>query len=243
MILPFSSSEATLACAGGKGANLAILSRAGFPVPPGFIVSTEAYKDFVAANGLQAKILEQANAVVADNPASLEEASQRIRDLFVQGVVPVGLVEAITDAVLETEAVSETASVYGAVAVRSSATAEDLPGLSFAGQQDTYLNIIGAEQVVVAVKRCWASLWTARAISYRARNHIAPDDVSLAVVVQQMIASETSGILFTANPLTGNRDEMVIGFAVNNIPDVSEAIICCTTTANDTSSGDRKSVV
>ena len=210
MILPFSSSEATLARAGGKGANLAILSRAGFPVPPGFIVSTEAYKDFVAANGLQAKILEQANAVVADNPASLEEASQRIRDLFVQGVVPVGLVEAITDAVLETEAVSETASVYGAVAVRSSATAEDLPGLSFAGQQDTYLNIIGAEQVVVAVKRCWASLWTARAISYRARNHIAPDDVSLAVVVQQMIASETSGILFTANPLTGNRDEMVI---------------------------------
>jgi pyruvate,water dikinase len=96
------------------------------------------------------------------------------------------------------------------VAVRSSATAEDLPGLSFAGQQDTYLNIVGSDALIEAVKSCWASLWTARAMGYRARNHIAPEEVTLAVVVQQMIPSEVSGILFTANPLTGHRGETVI---------------------------------
>ncbi len=97
-----------------------------------------------------------------------------------------------------------------AVAVRSSATAEDLPGLSFAGQQDTYLNVIGLDALLEAVKACWGSLWTARAMSYRAHNHIPPDDVALAVVVQLMIPAEVSGILFTANPLSGHRQEVVI---------------------------------
>jgi len=96
------------------------------------------------------------------------------------------------------------------VAVRSSATAEDLPGLAFAGQQDTYLNLVGEEALLGAVKKCWSSLWTARAMAYRARNHIPSDEVALAVVVQKMIASESSGVLFTANPVTGRRGEIVI---------------------------------
>lgn len=203
MVLSFSSPECTLARVGGKGMNLSVMARAGFPVPPGFIVPTEGYRDFVAANGLQAQIVALAHAAVVDDPASLETTSQRIQALFAQGKLSVQWAAAIQHA---TE--SELAS--SAVAVRSSATAEDLPGLSFAGQQDTYLNVIGPPAIIDAVQRCWASLWTARAIGYRARNHISPDSVALAVVVQRMVASEVSGILFTANPLTGNRDEMVI---------------------------------
>jgi pyruvate,water dikinase len=97
-----------------------------------------------------------------------------------------------------------------AVAVRSSATAEDLPGMSFAGQQDTYLNVIGVEQLLRAVVDCWSSLWTARAIGYRAHNHVPHASVALAVVVQTMIESQVSGVIFTANPLTGLRSETVI---------------------------------
>src|SRR5207302_7842254 len=95
------------------------------------------------------------------------------------------------------------------VAVRSSATAEDLPDLSFAGQQETYLNMRGEAQVLDAVKRCWASLWTARAIGYRAHHAIAPEDVSLAVVVQELVPAGAAGILFTANPITGTRDQIM----------------------------------
>jgi pyruvate,water dikinase len=99
------------------------------------------------------------------------------------------------------------------VAVRSSATAEDLPDLSFAGQQETYLNMRGEAQVLDAVKRCWASLWTARAISYRIRNHIAAASVSLAVVVQKLVPADAAGIMFTANPLTGGHDQIMINAA------------------------------
>src|SRR5437773_2322973 len=99
------------------------------------------------------------------------------------------------------------------VAVRSSATAEDLPEMSFAGQQETYLNMHGAAMVLDAVKRCWASLWTARAIGYRARNNIAPQDVSQAVVVQALVPADAAGILFTANPLTGDRGQVMINAA------------------------------
>jgi hypothetical protein len=99
------------------------------------------------------------------------------------------------------------------VAVRSSATAEDLPEMSFAGQHDTYLNVRGADSVLDAVKRCWASLWTARAIGYRARQSIRPEDVSLAVIVQELVPASLAGILFTANPLTGARDQMMINAA------------------------------
>jgi len=221
LILPFTSTEATLARVGGKGANLAVLTRAGFVVPPGFLITTAAYQAFVEANNLAAQIMALARAGAPDDPTTLDQTSARIRGLFEQGRMPNDVAEPIVAAyrtlapqppLPETEA-GQSHNDGGAglpVAVRSSATAEDLPGLSFAGQQDTYLNIVGADALLDAVKRCWGSLWTARAIGYRARNKIAPDDVALAVVVQQLIPSEVAGVLFTANPLTGKRDEIVI---------------------------------
>jgi pyruvate,water dikinase len=205
--LPFTSALTTLDRAGGKGMNLSVLARAGFHVPAGFIITTDAYRDFVAANALQPQILALAAQADGASAESLETASAALRSLFENAVMPVQIARAIADA---HHALVGKGDVNGTVAVRSSATAEDLPGLSFAGQQDTYLNIIGVDAVVDAVKKCWGSLWTARAIGYRLRNNIAPADVALAVVVQVMVISESSGVLFTANPLTGNREQMVI---------------------------------
>ncbi len=208
--LPLSSAEATLLRTGGKGANLAALMRAGFKVPPGFLVTTDAYRSFVSANQINPRLLALVQAVKPDDPVALDNVSAEIRALFAAGSVPPEVEEPICSAY---EALSPGPNDQGhglPVAVRSSATAEDLPGLSFAGQQDTYLNIVGVQALIDAVRKCWGSLWTARAIGYRARNRIPPDDVALAVVVQQMIASEVSGVMFTANPLTGRRDEIVI---------------------------------
>lgn len=203
-ILPISAIEATLARAGGKGANQAELVRAGFTVPPGFIVTTEAYHAFIEANHLQPRLLTRVQSISLDDIAALENTSAKIRTLFEQGILSAEIAADITSAY------HTLTPSLPPVAVRSSATTEDLPGLAFAGQQDTFLNIVGDEAVLDAVKKCWGSLWTARAMTYRARNHIPPDEVALAVVIQKMIASESSGILFTANPLTGRRDEMVI---------------------------------
>lgn len=209
-ILPFSSTEATLARAGGKGANLAELVRAGFAVPPGFIITTDAYNAFVEANHLQPGILSLAQNTLPDESTALENISARIRALFEQGTLSAEIAAEVTSA-YHTLPNSHTPTLSNPfVAIRSSATTEDLPGLAFAGQQDTYLNIVADDAVLDAVKRCWGSLWTARAMAYRARNHISPDEVMLAVVIQKMIASESSGVLFTANPVTGRRDEMVI---------------------------------
>ncbi|MCW5851201.1 MAG: phosphoenolpyruvate synthase [Anaerolineae bacterium] len=199
-ILPLNSPAATLETVGGKGASLSRLAQAGFSVPPGFHVTTAAYRRFVEANGLQPRILDLTPVPVAD-PAALEVASEAIRVLFLAAPIPDEIANAIHDAY---------ADLSGPVAVRSSATAEDLPGASFAGQQDTYLNIVGAERVLDAVRRCWASLWTARAMGYRAHNAIGPEGVSLAVVVQALIPAEAAGILFTANPITGHRGQAVI---------------------------------
>jgi rifampicin phosphotransferase len=206
--LPLSSTEATLLRTGGKGANLAELTRAGFNVPPGFLVTTDAYRAFVEANDIRPRLLALVQPVQPDDPVALDAVSAEIRALFAAGHVPPEIQDAICAAY---EALSTGTDRAGApVAVRSSATAEDLPGLSFAGQQDTYLNIVGGSALVEASRKCWGSLWTARAMGYRARNHIPPHDVALAVVVQQMILSEVSGVMFTANPLTGRRDEIVI---------------------------------
>jgi pyruvate,water dikinase len=201
-ILPFTSSEATLLIAGGKGANLARLTRAGLPVPRGFIVATSAYRTYVEVNHLDDALRRALEGLAADDAAQLEKASGLIRRAFSAGKMPG-----------ELEAVIRTASAEfkdTPVAVRSSATAEDLPDLSFAGQQDTYLNIIGADSLIKAVVDCWSSLWTARAIGYRLRNQIDHHEAALAVVVQAMIPGEVSGVLFTANPLTGLLNETVI---------------------------------
>ena len=189
---------------GGKGASLARLASAGLPVPDGFHVTTGAYRRFVADNDLQPAILEAARAASLSQPSSLETASQAIARLFTRATVPSEIAEAIA------RAYADLPGEEPAVAVRSSATAEDLPELSFAGQHETYLNVRGIAAVQDAVKRCWASLWTPRAIGYRAQHGIDHGSVSLAVVVQMLVPAEASGVLFTANPVDGRRDRAVI---------------------------------
>src|SRR6266700_2823580 len=207
LVLALDDASATLERVGGKGASLARMAAAGLPVPPGFHVTTAAYRRFVTENGLQEQILAAVSAVTPDQPATLEEASRQIGSLFAKSVMPDDIAGAIR------QAYAELGGDDLPVAVRSSATAEDLPEMSFAGQQETYLNMHGAAMVLEAVKRCWASLWTARAIGYRARYGIAPQDVSLAVVVQELVSADASGILFTANPLTGARDQVMMNAA------------------------------
>jgi rifampicin phosphotransferase len=207
--LPQDSADATLQVVGGKGVSLARMATAGLPVPPGFQVTTAAYRRFVEANALQAVIAEATANAQPDDPASLEPASAAVRQLFQSGDVPDAISAAIHAGYADLGAAESTGAEL-AVAVRSSATAEDLPGLSFAGQHESYLNVRGESALLAAVRRCWASLWTARAISYRLRNRVDQRAVAMAVLVQRMVWSEASGVLFTANPTTGDRDEVVI---------------------------------
>jgi rifampicin phosphotransferase len=203
-ILPLSDPQANLETVGGKGMSLAKLVNAGIPVPDGFHITTSAYQQFVAANNLQAGIQQAIKDIDVTRPDTLETASKQIRQLFAQAQIPNELAAIIL------QAYEGLPGGLPPVAVRSSATAEDLPDASFAGQQDTYLNITGPQQVLEAVQKCWASLWTARAIGYRARQGIQTEGVALAVVVQLLVNAEAAGILFTANPISGKRDEMLI---------------------------------
>ena len=201
---PLDTTEDGLEVVGGKGRSLARLKQNGFHVPDGFHVIAAAYRSFVVDNDLQARILETAAPELKDGTTSFEKASKAIQSLFDGADVAPALIEDIKAAY---------AGLPGdnpPIAVRSSANAEDLPDLSFAGQQETYLNVRGADEVVAAVKKCWASLWTAQAISYRHQNGIDQASVAMAVVAQIMVPSEVSGILFTANPATGERSEMVL---------------------------------
>ena len=188
---------------GGKAANLGRLTLAGFPVPAGHTVSTLAYRAFMAT------IDSQVAALLADidyaHAARLEQQTAAIRALIVATDIPADLASEIASAY---------AGLGGAaaplVAVRSSGTAEDLAEASFAGLHDTFLDVQGSEDVLQAVKRCWASLWTARAVHYRHDKGFEHADARLAVVVQRMVAAEVAGVLFTANPLNLRTDEFVI---------------------------------
>src|SRR6516165_3288979 len=211
LVLELDSPAATLESVGGKGASLARLARAGLPVPPGFHITTLAYRRFVSENDLADAIVSAAARAVPDDPAALECLSEQIRSRITRGTIPEDIAAAIRRGYGRLEGDGNAADPP--VAVRSSATAEDLPEMSFAGQQETYLNVRGGDPVLEAVKRCWASLWTARALGYRARQGIRPEDVALAVVVQQLVPAEAAGVLFTANPLSGARDEMMINAA------------------------------
>jgi hypothetical protein len=188
--------RADLAVVGGKGANLGEFTRAGFPVPRGFVLTTAAYDAFVASAGIRGEILR-----LAAGP----DGADAIRALFSAADVPVDVRDELLGAYTELGA--------PAVAVRSSATAEDLPGASFAGQQDSFLDVRGPDALVAAVRDCWASLWTGRAVAYRAQRGIDPGSVSLAVVVQEMVDADAAGVMFTANPATGRRDETVVSAA------------------------------
>ena len=203
---------------GGKGANLGELIAAGLPVPPGFCVTTAAYRHAVAAGGLAVAIDRALRDVRADDPASTERAAARIAVFFQELRLPEDLGEQILSAYRTLG--------MPPVAVRSSATAEDLPGASFAGQHATSLNVRGAEELLDAVRHCWASLWSARAIAYREHGGLHPDRVAIAVVVQRLVAAEVSGVLFTANPVSGARDEIVVDAALG----LGEAVVGGSTT-------------
>lgn len=202
LILRFDSQHISLENAGGKGLNLARLWQAGFNVPQGFILTTDAYQSFIEQNQLKEIIDKNLSGIDAGQTSHLKQASKYIRSAFAVCVLPDEITLAIVDDYAGLALVP--------VAVRSSATTEDLPDLSFAGQQDTYLNIIGEKELLPAVIGCWSSLWTARAIGYRNRNLIPHSNAAMAVVVQEMVQSEVSGVLFTANPLSGLRSETVI---------------------------------
>ena len=214
LTLPFDAIDrAALPIAGGKAANLGELTRAGLPVPPGFCVATAAY-ELVAEVADLRRVLNHLAQTRPEETAHLAELAAEARAALLAAPVPADVVAAVGEAY---RALGESAPV----AVRSSATAEDLPTASFAGQQDTYLNVVGAEALMDAVRRCWASLWTDRAVSYRASNGIDPRGVRLAVAVQRMVESEIAGVLFTANPLTGRRRQAVIDAS----PGLGEAVV------------------
>ncbi|HEX3048251.1 MAG TPA: PEP/pyruvate-binding domain-containing protein [Bacillota bacterium] len=224
-ILPFEALDRrSLPLVGGKGANLGELTRAGFPVPGGFCITTAAYFEAAQAAKLQ-PFLEQLSkkgprASARNQPEDFKEPVAAIRQQLLNTPMAASLREAIVQAY---ESLGE---VLEPVAVRSSATAEDLPEASFAGQQDTFLNIIGAETVVDAVRRCWASLWNDRAVVYRSRNGINQCEVSISVVVQRLVAAKVAGVLFTANPLTGKRRQAVI----DANPGLGESVVSGATT-------------
>ncbi|MEV0994947.1 PEP/pyruvate-binding domain-containing protein [Nonomuraea sp. NPDC050202] len=200
--LDFSEIDAgMLAEVGGKAANLGELTRAGLPVPRGWVLTTDAYRQ--VAQGLR-----------VDGGTSGDGLAERARRHLMEAPVPEAVHEAIVTAY---EALGDDVPV----AVRSSATAEDLPFASFAGQQDTFLNVVGAQEVVRAVRRCWASLWTDRAVAYRESNGIDHAAVRLAVVVQEMVDARVAGVMFTANPVTGRRRESVIDAS----PGLGEAVV------------------
>jgi len=201
-LIPLYGPEVALEIVGGKGANLVKLANAGFPIPNGFLIPTAVYRDFVDHNSLIPWIQEILQELDFSSPENLAAASDAIRARFTKGAISPDLAAALK--------VGWRRLGAQPVAVRSSATAEDLPELSFAGQQDTFLNVVGDEALRKAVLDCWSSLWTARAIGYRSRNDIPNEDISLSVVVQNMVQSEASGVLFTANPLNGMRTETVI---------------------------------
>ncbi|BCJ73185.1 phosphoenolpyruvate synthase [Catellatospora sp. IY07-71] len=214
LVLDFAGIDAgMLAVVGGKAANLGVLTRAGLPVPPGLCLTTEAYRVVAASAHLDEVYAALARTAKEDVPA-LTALAGRARAALLAAPIPAEIADAV-------------AAGYARlgddvpVAVRSSATAEDLPFASFAGQQDTYLNIVGEDAVLDAVCRCWASLWTDRAVVYRAVNGIDDRTVRLAVVVQRMVDSAVAGVMFTADPVTGHRHRAVIDAG----PGLGEAVV------------------
>ncbi len=202
-----------LADVGGKALNLAKLVRGGYRVPPGFCVTTLAYHRVTDHSDVR-RALDDLAATPADDAVGLSRLAAEIHRLVLESPVPDDVADTVTAAYRQMgQAIP--------VAVRSSATAEDLPFASFAGQQDTFLGVVGETSLLEAVRRCWASLWTVRAVSYRAGQGIDPHTVRLAVVVQQLVDAEVAGVLFTADPVTGRRRHAVIDAG----PGLGEAVV------------------
>ena len=193
--------------AGGKGANLGELTRAGIPVPPGFVVTSKTYNQFIKETGIFDEIMDILDALDVNNNKELQAASVKIKSIITETRMPDEI------GTLLVEAYNALCHRIGKddvfVAIRSSATAEDLPEASFAGQQDTYLNIHGSEEVVEYVQKCWASLFESRAIFYREENNFDHSKVYIAVVVQEMVNAEKAGVMFTVHPSTGEEKILI----------------------------------
>lgn len=190
--------------AGGKGASLCRMSRAGLPVPEGFIVRSEMFNAFMEANGLWDYVFEKLGTIDFSSDASLIAVSAEIREKIISCPVPQDMAEDIV-------------GHYGRigqgrepVAVRSSGTAEDLDDASFAGQQETFLFVIGNDDVVKFIKECWASLYNDRAIFYRREKKFDERSISIAVVVQRMVSAQKAGVMFTSNPITNDYNTVVL---------------------------------
>ena len=191
---------------GGKGANLGELLRNEIPVPNGFVVDSRTFMDFIERTEIKNKIIEILEGLDVEDTEKLQEASRKIRELIESTPIPDDIIEEIKKAYKQL-CEEEGEEVF--VAVRSSATAEDLPEASFAGQQETFLNVRGEEDVVDKVRKCWSSLYTPRAIYYRIRQGFRHEDVSIAVVVQRMVNSDKSGVMFTSHPVTGEKTAII----------------------------------
>lgn len=193
---------------GGKNASLGSMIRAGLPVPPGFAVTTEAYETLRSLPDLVAFVRERHEGLDISDSKRLQKVAAEIRDAIVEHAVPAEIEEAVRAAYAELCERCGGGDV--GVAVRSSATAEDLPDASFAGQQDTYLWIHGADAVVEHVRRCWASIFTDRAIAYREQFGFDFREISMSVGIQKMVDPRAAGVAFTLNPTTGDRSQVAI---------------------------------
>ncbi|HUS52308.1 MAG TPA: phosphoenolpyruvate synthase [Candidatus Bathyarchaeia archaeon] len=191
---------------GGKGANLGEMTSFGIPVPPGFMVTAQAYEQFLEENQLEPKISKFLKEIDSSDPQSYQGVSQRIKKVISQGKIPKEVAREIINSYLKLGKLFK----HSLVSVRSSATAEDLPTASFAGQQATFLNVQGEASLVDAVRQCWASLFEPRAIFYREEQGFAHLKVAIAVIVQEMVQSDTSGVMFTLDPISNQKNRIVI---------------------------------
>jgi pyruvate,water dikinase len=201
--------KSDIGIAGGKGANLGELTQAGIPVPPGFVVTAETYEKFMEEAGINDKVMDILDKIDINDTKALQAASEEIKSIINEAPIPEDMVLFITEAYNQLcQRVGEDDTD---VAIRSSATAEDLPEASFAGQQDTFLHVSGNDEVIEYIRKCWASLFEARAIFYREENNFEHSKVYIAVVVQKMANADKAGVMFTVNPSTGEEIALIEG--------------------------------
>jgi pyruvate,water dikinase len=207
MVVPFANIRRTdVPTVGGKGANLGEMIAAGLPVPPGFVLTIEAYQQFYDSNELGPRVAAELKRIDPDDPAALDRSAAALRQIILGGTVPDSLRLAIEQAY---DALTKDQATRGRVAVRSSATAEDTAQFSFAGMFESFLNVFGSAALLEAVKACWASTFSARVLFYRIKQGL-PSEMPVAVIVQRMVDSEKSGVMFTTDPATRDASRMVI---------------------------------
>ena len=202
-------SKSDIGIAGGKGANLGELTQAGIPVPPGFVVTAQAYEYFMDEAGINDKVMSILDEIDINDTKALQAAAEEIKTIIVESPIPENLVLFIKE--YYNELCQRVGEDDTDVAIRSSATAEDLPEASFAGQQDTFLHVSGDDEVIEYIRKCWASLFEARAIFYREENDFEHSKVYIAVVVQKMANADKAGVMFTVNPSTGEEIALIEG--------------------------------